>query len=133
EPTAGASQRWAVVDETVLGVQDVEAYTVPGMEPELPSTVTPVYRDGPRGELEVSWNLPGDGRWQRPGTVEVEGTVHDVLGERHEATAVVAVDAFGATEPASAVTYAGGEPELPRTVTAVGDHGGRASVPVTWE
>src|SRR5690606_24283921 len=54
EPTAGASQRWAVVDETVLGVQDVEAYTVPGMEPELPSTVTPVYRDGPRGELEVS-------------------------------------------------------------------------------
>ncbi|WP_084546172.1 Ig-like domain-containing protein [Glycomyces arizonensis] len=132
-PTSGANQRWAVIDETVQDLLDVEAYTVPGLAPELPETVTPVYRDGPRGELAVTWKHTGHGKWKRPGTVEVKGTAYDVLGDKHKVTAVVTVDTFSSTEPASAKTYVGGEPDLPEAVTAIGDHGGRVAMPVTWE
>jgi len=101
--------------------------------PTLPDTVTPVYRDGARGELPVTWTLPDESRWRKPGTVRVRGTATDPLDRVLRAEAVVTVDTFGATEPGHAKTYVGGQPDLPATVVGVGDHGGRADLPVTWD
>jgi O-glycosyl hydrolase len=132
-PTSGDNQRWAVIDETALATEPVETYTVPGLAPALPATVTPVYRDGARGALPVSWTMPPERRWRNPGTVRVHGTATDPLGRTLPAEAVVTVDTFAASEPGRAKTYVGGRPELPATVVGVGDHGGRAQLPVTWD
>jgi len=132
-PTSGANQRFTVVDEHVLRTEPVEVFTVPGLPPVLPPHVTPVYRDGTRGELPVRWALPPDSRWDRPGTVRVRGTATDPLGRLVRAEAVVTVDTITATVPGRAKTYVGGRPELPDTVVGVGAHGGRPDLPVTWE
>ncbi|MEJ3749556.1 glycoside hydrolase [Actinomycetes bacterium KLBMP 9797] len=131
-PTSGSNQRWTIVDETVRRTAPVTAYTVPGRRPDLPATVTPVYRDGARGTLPVTWRLPPERTWRHPGTVTVTGVATDPLGRRIHAEAQVTVDTFAATLPARAKTYVGGQPDLPATVTGVGDHGGRAVLPVTW-
>ncbi|MFH9008698.1 RICIN domain-containing protein [Streptomyces afghaniensis] len=131
-PTSTANQRWAVTDETVLRTQPAEAFTVPGRAPELPGTVTPVFRDGARGALPVQWTLPSEARWSKPGTVRVKGKATDALGRTVRAEAVVTVDTIAATLPARAKTYTGGRPDLPATVTGVGRHGGTAELPVTW-
>ena len=68
-PTSAANQRWAVTDETVLRTERAEVFTVPGLRPTMPETVTPVFRDGARGSLSVVWDLPSDRHWKRPGTV----------------------------------------------------------------
>ncbi|MFD3502290.1 glycoside hydrolase [Streptomyces sp. NPDC058678] len=132
-PTSAANQRWAVTDETVLRTEPAEAFTVPGLRPELPKTVTPVFRDGARGSLPVVWNLPSDRRWRDAGTVRVRGAATDSLGRKIPATAVVTVDTIASTLPGRAKTYVGGKPELPATVVGVGENGGRADLPVTWD
>jgi O-glycosyl hydrolase len=131
-PTSGGNQRWRVVDETVQSTETYETYTLPRLRPELPATVRPVYRDGARGELPVTWTLPPDSAWRRPGVVRVNGQATDPLGRTIPAKAVVTVDTFSASEPGRAKTYAGGVPTLPATVAGIGDHGGRAVLPVTW-
>ncbi|WP_435738595.1 Ig-like domain-containing protein [Cellulosimicrobium sp. PMB13] len=130
---SGINQRWRVVDETVLGTEPVEAFTTPGTAPELPATVTPVYRDGARGSLPVTWDLPGDDAWAEAGTVEVTGTVALPTGGTLGATATVVVDTLDRTLPARAKAYAGGTPELPTTVTAVAAGGAEVQRPVTWD
>ncbi|GHE35249.1 glycoside hydrolase [Streptomyces capitiformicae] len=132
-PTSAANQRWAVTDETVLRTEPAKAFTVPGLRPKLPETVTPVFRDGARGSLPVVWDLPSDRKWRDPGTVRVTGEATDALGRKIRAKAVVTVDTIASTLPGRAKTYVGGEPELPTTVVAVGRHGGRTDLPVTWE
>ncbi|WP_166844005.1 RICIN domain-containing protein [Isoptericola sp. BMS4] len=131
--TSGANQRWAIVDETVLATEPVDVFAVPGTTPELPTTVTPVYPDGPRGELPVTWVVPADDAWADAGTVEVTGTVAVPGGGAVEATATVVVDTLTATLPARAEAYAGGVPELPATVTAVAAGGAEVERPVTWD
>ncbi|MFF7311637.1 glycoside hydrolase [Streptomyces sp. NPDC008137] len=132
-PTSNANQRWAVTDETVLRTRQAKAFTVPGRTPELPGTVTPVYRDGARGSLPVRWTLPSESRWGKPGTVRVKGRATDALGRTVRAEAVVTVDTIASTLPARAKTYTGGRPDLPTTVSGVGRHGGTADLPVTWD
>ncbi|MDL5200123.1 glycoside hydrolase [Streptomyces sp. ALI-76-A] len=132
-PTSAANQRWAVADGTVLRTRPVKAFTVPGLPPELPRTVAPVYRDGARGTLPVVWKLPPDREWRHPGTVRVRGRATDPLGREIPATAVVTVDTIASALPGRAKTYTGGVPELPGTVVGVGAHGGRADLPVTWD
>ena len=132
-PNSGANQRWTIIDETVLGVQDPTVFTLPGVTPELPATVVPEYRNGARGELAVVWEVPGDNRWAKPGTVKVQGTATDALGNVHKVTAVVTVDTLVSTDPARAKTFIGGTPELPGTVTAVASEGAMTSIPVTWD
>ncbi|MFD5912922.1 RICIN domain-containing protein [Streptomyces massasporeus] len=132
-PTSHANQRWGVTDETVLRTQPAAAFTVPGRAPELPGTVTPVFRDGARGALPVEWTLPSESRWRKPGTVRLKGRATDALGRTVPAEAVVTVDTIASTLPARAKTYTGGRPDLPATVTGVGRHGGTADLPVTWD
>ncbi|MET9764827.1 glycoside hydrolase [Streptomyces sp. NPDC006372] len=132
-PTSHANQRWAVTDETVLRTRPAEAFTVPGRAPELPATVTPVFRDGARGAIPVRWTLPSESRWSKPGTVRVKGRATDALGRTVPAQAVVTVDTIASTLPARAKTYTGGRPDLPATVTGVGRHGGTADLRVTWD
>ncbi|WP_149824113.1 glycoside hydrolase [Streptomyces tailanensis] len=132
-PTSAANQRWTVTDETVLRTEPAKSFTVPGLRPKLPETVTPGFRDGARGSLPVVWDLPSDRKWREPGTVRVKGEATDALGRKIRAKAVVTVDTIASTLPGRAKTYAGGRPELPGTVTAVGRHGGRTDLPVTWE
>ncbi|MDF3143537.1 MULTISPECIES: glycoside hydrolase [unclassified Streptomyces] len=132
-PTSAANQRWTVTDETVLRTARAEAFTVPGLRPELPTTVTPVFRDGARGALPVVWNLPPDRTWRDPGTVRVRGEATDALGRKVPALAVVTVDTIASTLPGRAKTYVGGTPDLPATVVGVGRNGGRADLPVAWD
>ncbi|MFC7534091.1 RICIN domain-containing protein [Actinoplanes sp. GCM10030250] len=132
QPTSGSNQRWVLRDETVVGSEVVSAYTIPGLVPQLPVTVTAILAGGGRQALPVTWRLPPERRWKSPGTVSVRGTATDVLGNRIAATAEVTVDVFTATEPARAKTFIGGTPELPATVTGLGRHGGRAELPVSW-
>ncbi|MEU6354802.1 RICIN domain-containing protein [Streptomyces sp. NPDC047072] len=132
-PTSGANQRWSVTDETVLRTEPAEAFTVPGLAPRLPSSVTPVYRDGSRGSLPVVWDPPSERAWRKPGTVRVSGLATDPLGREIPAKAVVTVDTIASTLPGRAKTYIGGSPELPDTVVGIGAHGGRTDLPVTWD
>ncbi|MFI1359335.1 glycoside hydrolase [Streptomyces sp. NPDC020898] len=132
-PTSAANQRWAVTDETVLRTEPATAFTVPRLRPELPETVTPVFRDGARGALPVVWDLPSDRAWRDPGTVRVKGEATDALGRKIPAKAVVTIDTIASTVPGRAKTYVGGQPELPATVVGVGAHGGRTDLPVTWD
>ncbi|MFF8973894.1 glycoside hydrolase [Streptomyces sp. NPDC014995] len=132
-PTSATNQRWTVTDETVLRSEPAKAFTVPGLAPRLPATVTPVYRDGARGSLPVVWSLPPDRAWRDPGTVRVTGRATDPLGREIRATAAVTVDTIGSTLPGRAKTYVGGRPRLPATVVGVGAHGGRTDLPVTWD
>ncbi|MFF3334015.1 glycoside hydrolase [Streptomyces sp. NPDC002888] len=131
-PTSAGNQRWSVTDETVLRTEKADAFTVPGLPPKLPETVTPVFRDGARGSLPVTWTLPPDRAWRDPGTVRVKGRATDSLGRRIPAEAVVTVDTIASTVPGRAKTYVGGKPELPSTVTGIGRNGGRADLPVSW-
>lgn len=131
-PTAGSNQRWTLLDETPSGTVPVDLFTVPGAAPELPATVTGVFRDGERGELPVTWDDVDPSAWEEPGTVEVAGTAVAPDGASVPATAEVLVDTIDTTEPASARTYTGGEPDLPATVTGVGSTGGQVELPVTW-
>ncbi len=132
-PTSASNQRWSVPDETVLRTEPATAFTVPGLRPELPTTVTPVFRDGARGALPVVWDLPSDRVWRKAGTVRVRGEATDALGRTIPAKAVVTVDTIASTLPGRAKTYVGGHPELPATVVGVGRHGGRTDLPVTWD
>ncbi|MPY60983.1 glycoside hydrolase [Streptomyces spongiae] len=131
-PTSAANQRWSVADETVLRTEPAEVFTVPGLRPKLPESVTPVFRDGSRGSLPVVWDLPPDRKWSDPGTVRVKGEATDALGRKIPARAVVTVDTIASTLPGRAKTYVGGDPKLPDTVVGVGRNGGRADLPVTW-
>ncbi|MDR7382497.1 RICIN domain-containing protein [Promicromonospora iranensis] len=130
---SNANQRWAIVDETVLGTEPVDVFTVPGTTPELPQTVTPVYPAGPRGALPVTWDLPGDDAWARAGVVEVTGTVAIPAGGTVEATATVVVDTLDRTLPAQGAAYVGGSAVLPAVVTAVAAGGAKVERPVTWD
>ncbi|MES5820251.1 RICIN domain-containing protein [Streptomyces sp. RG80] len=132
-PTSAANQRWTVRDETVLRTEKAEVFTVPGLAPELPDAVAPVYRDGARGALPVVWDVPSDDAWADHGTVRVKGRATDPLGREIRAKAVVTVDTIASTLPGRAKTYVGGRPELPDTVVGVGAHGGRTDLPVTWD
>lgn len=132
-PTSAANQRWTVADETVLRTEPATAFTVPGLRPELPTTVTPVFRDGARGALPVVWDLPADRAWRHHGTVRVRGEATGALGRTFPAKAVVTVDTIASTLTGRARTYVGGHPELPATVVGVGRHGGRTGLPVTWD
>ena len=130
---SNSNQRWAVVDETVLGTEPVDAFTLPGTAPELPETVTPVYPSGSRGALSVTWDLPGDDTWAQAGVVEVTGTVNVPAGGTVEATATVVVDTLVRTLPAQGAAYVGGTAELPAQVTAVAAGGPHVERPVTWD
>lgn len=131
-PTSAANQRWTLKDETVGRTETALAHTEPGLAPALPATVTTVLPSGERRALPVTWTLPPASKWRRPGTVLVHGTATGALGRAVPATAKVTVDVFTSTLPGRAKTWAGGVPELPATVTAIGRHGGRATVPVVW-
>ncbi len=129
---SNANQRWRIVDETVLGTEPVDAFTTPGVAPELPDVVTPVYRDGARGSLPVVWDVPGAEAWAQAGTVEVSGTVSTPTGTTISATATVIVDTLTRTLPARAKAYVGGTADLPATVTALAAGGALVERPVTW-
>lgn len=129
---SGSNQRWTLLDETVQSVQNATAFTVPGVAPTLPATVTPVYRDGARGSLPVEWKLPNENRWRKPGVVTVKGTATDILGTTFPVEVVVTVDTLVSTQPARAKAVVNGLPSLPTTVTAVGSLGGTFERSVTW-
>ncbi len=131
-PTSAANQRWTLRDETVGRTQSAIAHTEPGSAPVLPATVTTVLPSGETRALPVTWTLPAAPAWRRPGTVLVRGTAVTALGRTVPATAKVTVDVFTSTLPGRARTWAGGTPELPATVIAIGRHGGQATVPVAW-
>ncbi|MFU8853339.1 RICIN domain-containing protein [Micromonospora sp. SL1-18] len=127
------NQRWKVIDDTVQEVQKAEVFTPAGIAATMPTTVVPVYRNGSRGALPVSWDMPADQDWNRPKTFTVDGVATDPLGQQYPAKAVVTVDRLVSTQPARAKTYAGGQPDLPAQVTATGSLGGTVTRPVTWD
>ena len=135
QPNADANQRWKVTDETVRGVTDVAVFTMPGVAPELPQTVVPERAGGGAAAIPVQWRAVPSVRWQKTGQVFVFGTATDpATGTEYPVRAVVTVDTVLSTQPASARTYVGGIPDLPRTVTAVSDrYAAKVTLPVTWD
>ncbi|GGM81537.1 hypothetical protein GCM10009721_02430 [Terrabacter tumescens] len=135
QPNAAPNQRWTLVDETVRGVADVPVFTMPGVAPTLPSTVTPDRVGAGTGALPVTWRPVPAARWAHTGRVFVFGTATDpATGREFAVRAVVTVDTISATDPATARTYVGGTPDLPATVTATSDRfGATATLPVTWD
>ncbi|MGW5361148.1 glycoside hydrolase [Actinopolymorpha pittospori] len=134
QPTAGPNQRWRLVDETIQAINDVDVFTMPGVAPTLPTTVTPQRVGGAGAAVPVQWRPVPPLRWERAGRVVVVGTATDpATGRTYAVRAVVVVDTVSSTEPASARTYVGGTPELPSTVTAVSDRqDARVRLPVAW-
>ncbi|GAB7193453.1 hypothetical protein NUM3379_41630 [Kineococcus sp. NUM-3379] len=132
-PTSGTDQLWGLVDETVLGVPEVPGFTAPGTAPVLPQQVPARTRDGVRGTVPATWNVPPAARWRDTGVVRVKGTATDLLGQRHQVEAQVVVDKLTSTTPVEARTFAGGEPTLPATVAAVGSLGMPVQRPVVWD
>jgi len=132
-PTSGSNQRWTILDETITSVPTTPVFTVPGTAPQLPATVVATFADGATTNLPVTWNVPGPGAWNHTGTVIVTGRAVDALGGIHLAKAEVMVDTLVSTQPTRAKTFTGGQPTLPETVTAVGEHGGTTQRPVTWD
>jgi O-glycosyl hydrolase len=131
-PTGGSNQRWTLKDETVGRTEIALTHTVPGQAPVLPATVTAVLPSGENRALPVTWTVLPASNWSKPGTVLVKGTATDVLGKTIPATAKVSVDVFTSTAPARAKAYVGGTAVMPATVTALGENGGQATVPVVW-
>lgn len=129
---SGSNQRWTVVDETILGLAQVDLVTTPGLAPAFPATVTTELRDG-TGTLPVTWNDVPDVRWDKTGTVRVVGTAVDALGVEHTAHAVIVVDTIERTAPARAKTYVGEAPVLPETVTGVTTTGAETDLPARWD
>lgn len=132
-PNSNTNQLWRIVDETVLGIDEVHVFTPVGRAPTLPSTVVPLYRDGARGTLPVTWTLPDGSAWGRQGQVKVVGVATDALGRTHRAQAEVRVGVLTAILPSRAKTYVGGEPTLPATVTAITRDRYRTERPVIWK
>ena len=135
QPNAAANQRWTLVDETVRGVDDVPVFTMPGVSPTLPTTVTPDRIGAGTAALPVTWRAVPAVRWARPGQVFVFGTATDpATSKEYAVRAVVTVDTISSTDPAAARTYVGGTPDLPTTVTATSDrYAATVTLPVGWD
>jgi len=135
QPNAATNQRWRLVDETVRDVADVPVFTMPGLAPTLPTTVTPDRVGAGTAALPVSWRAVPAVRWSRPGQVFVFGTATDpATGQEYAARAVVTVDTISATAPAAARTYVRGTPDLPASVTATSDrYAVKITLPVAWD
>jgi Ricin-type beta-trefoil lectin domain-like/Bacterial Ig-like domain (group 4) len=131
-PNAADNQRWKITDETVLGIQPVEAFTTPGTPPTMPATAVPIYADGALGTLPVTWTIPAGADWGR-GKVTLAGVATDPLGRTHAATATVYVDTLLSTSLGRAKTYVARAPTLPATVTALSKRGYTVQRPVTWD
>ncbi|ROP44793.1 RICIN domain-containing protein [Pseudokineococcus lusitanus] len=129
----GANQRWALVDETVLGGAPVEVFTPTGEVPQLPATVPTRLRGGTGVAVPVTWRLPAPRVWDSPGTRTVRGTATDLTGRTHRVEATVVVDTLTTTEPAAAATVPGELPVLPASVTATGSLGVPVQRPVVWD
>ncbi|MDU0313749.1 glycoside hydrolase [Phycicoccus sp. M110.8] len=135
QPNSDTNQRWRLTDETVRGVTDVQAFTLPGLAPTLPETVVPDRAGGSARAIPVQWRAVPAVRWQRPGQVFVFGTATDpATGTEYPVRAVVTVDTVSTTQPASARTYVGGTPDLPATVQATSDrYAAEVTLPVRWD
>ena len=135
QPNADANQRWTLVDETVRAVPDVAVFTLPGVTPKLPATVTPDRVGGGADALPVAWDPVPVARWANTGRVLVQGTATDpATGRTYAARAVVTVDTLSSTVPAATRTYVGGTPDLPKTVRATSDrYGATVELPVAWD
>jgi O-glycosyl hydrolase len=135
QPNANNNQRWRLVDETVTGVADLKLFTVPGVAPTMPATVTPSRTGGGGAAIPVQWRSVPSVLWERTGTVFVFGKATDpATGREYAARAVVTVDTVTRTQPAATKTYVGGVPALPSTVTAVSDrYAVQVNLPVAWD
>lgn len=134
QPNAATNQAWRIVDETVQSVPSLELWTLPGVPAKLPATVEASYRDGVRGALPVTWSPVPASKWTKSGQVKVRGTATDPTGATHKVIAVVTVDTVKATDPATAATYPGADPEMPATVPATTDRfGAKVQLPVVWD
>jgi O-glycosyl hydrolase len=135
QPNADSNQRWTLVDETVTAVPDVAVFTLPGVAPNLPATVTPDRVGGGTAALPVTWDPMPAARWAFPARVLVQGTASDpATGQTYPARAVVTVDTVSSTTPAAVRTYVGGTPDLPETVSATsGRYGATVELPVSWD
>jgi len=138
ESSTGAHQAWTFLGTELESVDAVQAATATGTAPVLPATVVPRYPWGAGTPVAVTWDLPGQDAWSRPGTVSVVGTGTDVFGVTFSVTALVDVGPYTLTDPVSLGAYVGSSIAdlralAPATVAAhVGTSPRAFDVPVTW-
>ncbi|KQS66702.1 Ig-like domain-containing protein [Modestobacter sp. Leaf380] len=117
-------------------VEPIALRTAAGTPATLPATAVAVYADGRRVTVPVDWEAVDASRYSVPGQLVVNGTL---AGSATAVTATVSVGAssndIASLQPATARTYVGSAPDLPRTVVAVfaGGSGAQESRPVVWD
>ncbi len=135
---SGANQRWTFRSVELTGVEPVAIQTIAGVQPALPSTVTPRYAHGTGSAVPVEWDTSGID-WQTPGSYSAQGTATDVFGTPFTATLTVEIGGFASTDPVSVTTYAGAPLDsviaaAPDTVPAqIGASTNRFETTVVWD
>lgn len=133
------NQRWQLRSTELTGTEPAAVHTLPGVVPDLPATVTPLYASGAGEDADVVWNVDGVD-WDDEGAVTVAGSGTDVFGnEFDDAALTIAIGTFSAVDPVSTTTWAGASAAgtaaaLPDTVPAqVGTGVERFETPVEWD
>lgn len=130
---------FTIVDTTLTSIESQAVRTIPGVPVDLPTTVVPVYSDGARTPVPVTWDASGVD-WAEAGSYRVIGTGVDDYGNAFsDAVLTVEIGDFSRTDPVS-VTVPTGQPVsslaglLPSTVPAqIGDGEARFDTAVTWD
>ncbi|MDT0116543.1 M12 family metallo-peptidase [Microbacterium sp. PRF11] len=130
---------FTIVDTVMTSIEPQAVRTIPGAPVDLPTTVVPVYSDGARTPVPVTWDASGVD-WAEAGSYRVIGTGVDDYGNAFsDAVLTVEIGDFSRTDPVSA-TVPTGQPVssladlLPATVPAqIGDGEARFDTGVTWD
>ena len=118
----------------VLPIRSVESptvYTVPGVKPELPSSVYAYLSDGSSVYEPVTWESFTDAQYQNAGEFTVKGTVQNA-GDIFSVATVRVVPITKLNE-STVSTLVGRQANLPSSISATFADGRTDGVNVTWE
>ena len=110
---------------------DVKDIVVPvNGELNLPETITALYTDGSRNEVNVNWNDIEEGILKKPGIFKVTGTVVD--SKIPVTINVIVKDVIGILDT-RILALVNGTVTLPSEVTLVSNDGSTEKASVTWD
>ena len=119
---------------TISGVEAPAPATVKqGAAPELPKTVKATWSNGDVTDEAVAWGAPAEGAYEKPGAVELSGTVEGWAEPVKLSVTVEPLVATGVEQPAGVTTQAGTAPELPKTAKVSWDNGTTTDEEIAWD
>jgi beta-galactosidase len=115
---------------SIVGIKSTVVQTMKGTAPMLPKTVTAVYSDGSKKDLNVTWDNIDSSKYASIGTFTVSGAVE---GTDIKAEANITVKDITAVEPIAMSIIKGTVPALPSTVILDYSDGTRSVAKVIWD